>query len=524
MSSPVPAILVESLPQPTAADTAEGQSYRQILKSSALIGGSSVANIAIGIVRTKVVAVLLGPAGFGLAGLYLSVASLAQAVAGLGINSSGVRQIAEAVGSGNYERIARTAAVLRRVSIGLGIIGAVLLILFAVPMSRATFGSDQRALGICLLSVSVFFNLVSAGQGALIQGMRRISDLAKMGVLGALFGTLATIPLVYVFRENGVVPSLVAAAAMSLLVSSWYSRKINVDRPSLSGLQLRQETSALLKLGAAFMLSNLLMMVSAYLVRIIIRRGVGLEATGLYQSAWTLGGLYVGMILQSMGADFYPRLTAVVDDHAECNRLVNEQARVSMLLAGPGVLATLTFAPLVISLFYGPTFNAAVDLLRWICLGIAMRVISWPMGFIIMAKGRQNLILFCEMSWTIVHLGLAWILVDAFGVDGAGIAFFGSYVFHIALTYTVVRTLSGFRWSGENLQTALLYISMIAAAFCGFQFLPRTFALLLGTLAVLLSAIYSMRVVLTLYTQLHPSKAVRELFLKLSGHRGLTAA
>ena len=110
-------------PQTVEAATAEKHTYGQILKSSALIGGSSVVNIAIGIVRTKAMALLLGPAGFGLMGVYGSIANLAQSIAGMGINSSGVRQIAEAVGSGETERIARTAVVLRRTSVILGIVG-----------------------------------------------------------------------------------------------------------------------------------------------------------------------------------------------------------------------------------------------------------------------------------------------------------------------------------------------------------------------------------------------------------------
>lgn len=91
--------------------------YAQILKSSALIGGSSVVNIAIGIVRTKAMALLLGPAVIGLFGLYGSIANLTQSIAGMGINSSGVRQIAEAVGSEDAVRIAQTTVVLRRMSI-----------------------------------------------------------------------------------------------------------------------------------------------------------------------------------------------------------------------------------------------------------------------------------------------------------------------------------------------------------------------------------------------------------------------
>ena len=92
------------------------------------------------------------------------------------------------------------------------------------------------------------------------------------------------------------------------------------------------------------MASGFLMMGAAYVVRTMVLRMVGFEAAGFYSSAWTLGGLYVGFILQAMGADFYPRLTGVAKDNTEVNRLVNEQTQISLLLAGPGVMATITFA------------------------------------------------------------------------------------------------------------------------------------------------------------------------------------
>ena len=198
----------QDIPLTKEAASAERHTYGQILKSSALIGGSQVINIAIRIVRTKAMAVLLGPAGVGLMGVYESIANLAQSIAGMGINSSGVRQIAEAVGTGDTDRIARTVAVLRRTSILLGILGAVLLIVFSRQVSTLTFGSDQHSTAVALLSLAVCFSLVSGGQGALIQGMRRISDLARMGVLGTLYGTVISIPVVYFHgrKRGGAIP------------------------------------------------------------------------------------------------------------------------------------------------------------------------------------------------------------------------------------------------------------------------------------------------------------------------------
>jgi antigen flippase len=479
---------------------AEKHTYGQILKSSAVIGGSSLLNIAIGVVRTKAMAMMLGPSGVGLLGLYGSILELTISIAGMGINSSGVRQIAEAVGSNETERVARSAVVLRRISLFLGILGAVLLLVFSGPVSTLTFGNDQHAGAVTLLSIAVFFSLVSAGQGALLQGMRRIADMAKMGILGTLFGALISISVVYFLREEGLVLSLVLIAAMSLIVSWWYSRKIHLPMPSISASQVGQEAAAMLKLGFAFLSSGLLMSGAAYAVRLIVVRKVGFDAAGLYQAAWALGGLYIGFILQAMGADFYPRLTAIVKNNTECNRVVNEQAHVSLLLAGPGVLGTLTFAPLVISVFYTAKFEGAVEVLRWLCLGMTLRVISWPMGFIIVAKNVQNIFIFAEVAWTVVYLGLAWVCVGAFGLKGAGIAFWGSYVFHVLMVYAIVRKLSGFRCSTENIRTSALFLTLIGVVFSSYYALPPLLAVGIGTLATLLIGIYSIQVLLNLIT------------------------
>jgi antigen flippase len=294
------------------------------------------------------------------------------------------------------------------------------------------------------------------------------------------------------------VPSLVGVALMSLVVSWWYSRKVQLPTTSVTFSQVRQEARALLTLGFAFMASSFMTLGIAYAVRIILLRRVGLAATGVYQAAWTLGGLYVGFILQAMGADFYPRLTASANDNPVCNRLVNEQTRVGLLLAGPGVLATLTFAPVVIALFYSAKFGAAVGILRWICLGTTLQVISWPMSFIIVAKAKQAIFFGTELAWTLCSLVLALVCVRYFGLNGAGMAFFGSYVCYGLLLYPIVRRLSGFRWSAANKQTGLLFLSLIALVFCGFYVLPLVWAACLGTLAGVAGGIYSIRVLSTL--------------------------
>lgn len=492
-----------------APECSRRASYGQILKSSVTVGGSSAANILIGVARAKAMALLLGPAGVGLSGLFSSVADLAFTVGGLGINSSGVREIAAAAGSGDEEKIARVTYVTRRVWMALGLIGVALLTAFSGPIARLTFGSGRYAGAICLLSAAVFFRLVSSGQSALVQGMRRISDLAKMSVWGALLGALLSVSVVYFLREDGIVPSIVLGTGATALISWRYSRKIKVRAPRLTAREVLATTRPLLQLGLAFMLMSLMTMGSAYLIRIMVLHAAGVEATGLYHAAWTIGGLYAGFVLQAMGADFYPRLTACAEDHEASNRLVNEQAQIGLLLGGPGVMATLTFAPLVMATLYSAKFAGAVDNLRWISLGTALQVVSWPMGYIILAKGRKTMFLLADVAWMAVYLSLAFFLVKRFGANGAGMAFCGVYAFNNVQTYMLASRLTGFRATAQTLKIAVPMLLGMAVVFAAAVALPFGFGLAIGAVFTAGTSVYSLRKLLQLVSPERIPKVLR---------------
>jgi PST family polysaccharide transporter len=194
-----------------------------------------------------------------------------------------------------------------------------------------------------------------------------------------------------------------------------------------------------------------------------------------------------------------------------CNRLVNDQAQIGMLLAGPGMIATLAFAPLVIALFYTAKFSGAIDTLRWICLGVAVRVITWPMGYIIIAKGEQAIFFWTEFGWTLMNIGLTWACIGYFGLTGAGVAFFASYVFHGSLIYFVVRRLSGFRWSSESWRTAQLFVVVIALGLGAFYLLPVYAALALGAAVLIASTVHSLRSLVSIVGTDRIPRPVRQL-------------
>lgn len=192
---------------------------------------------------------------------------------------------------------------------------------------------------------------------------------------------------------------------------------------------------------------------------------------------------------------------------------MNEQTKIGLLLAGPGVIATLVFTPLVITVFYSVQFQAAVEVLRWICLGAALRVITWPMGYIIIAKGEQTVFFLAELAWALVNVGLSWICIKSFGLNGVGIAFVGSYVFHGLLIYPIVWRISGFRWSTANNRGGMALLCSITVVFIGPYFLSPFAAMGLGALAVIIMSIYSLYVLYNLISREHIPHSMQYLIL-----------
>ena len=450
-------------------------------------------NIVLGIIRTKFVAVLLGPAGIGLMGMYSTLISLVGTLAGMGIGSSGVRQIAGAAGSSDSQKIGRTIITIRRSAVVCGFLGMLLMFIFRQPLSLLTFGSIEYSWHIAFLSVTVFMSAVSGGQLALLQGMRRITDLASLSVIGGLLGTVVSIPLIYFLGLEGIVPSLIALAALSILTSWWYARRLPFAKAFLSWRETFQESKALLSLGIVFMITVLMAAAVMFFVRILVARQFGIESVGFYQTATTLSSLYIGLILNAMGMDFYPRLTAVAGDNVACNRMVNDQTEVGLYIATPGILATLTFAPYIIELFYSASFIPAYEVLRWEIMGVFLRVVSWPIAFILLAKGRTKILFFTELTANTVHVALVLLLLPYFGLAGTGMAFFGLYIFHIVMMLVVMKHVSNFIWIRTNMRLIFLTSITVALTFLIQLFAPYNIALTAGSVITLSSLIYSTR-------------------------------
>ena len=469
------------------------KSYAQILKASSIMGGAAGINLLLGMVRVKFAAVLIGTTGVGLNASFTAMQGLIGTLAGLGIQSSAVREIAAAVGTGDQAAIGRAILTLRRICWLTGLLGMAAMMLLSPLLSQLTFGHRDYSLDIAALGVIILFGNLSGGQMALIQGTRRIGDMARANIYGAAAGTVAAIGFYATLGLRGIVPTLVAVSAIQLALSYHFARRVPVPKVALTWRQTFAEAGGMVKLGLVLMWNGLMGSAVAYLTVTLITQHEGTQAVGLYSAAFALSGMFVNFVLNAMGADYYPRLTGVASDRIAMNRLVNEQTEIGLLLALPGLLATLALAPWILQIFYTHEFLGAVELLQWFILGCLGRVISWPLGFVMLALGKGRWFLLTETTFNLAHIALVALGLQLYGIEGVAIAFVVLYVGYIATVYLVSRRLIAFRWSGDCARIGLLSLPALGAIFIAFRLLPLWPATWSGLSLSLVAAILCLR-------------------------------
>ncbi len=437
--------------------TEQAASYRRILRSSSIIGGASVINIVIGLVRTKVLAVLLGPAGVGLVGLYGGLMSTATGLASMGLGIVGTRQIAEAVGVED----ARALAVARR-AIFLGTLllacaGALVVWVLREPLALHVLGSSEHAGIVGWLALGVAISVAAGSQAALLQGMRRIGDMARLNVFGTALNTALGIALLWQWGDAGLVAYVLVGPLASLLLGHVYVARLP---KSLAGniplSEVTRQWKELLRLGLPFMGAGVAASLVQLFVRVEISSVLGTDALGHYQAASLISMQYIGFVLVSMGADYYPRLASVIHDNKASIDLVNDQTEIALLLSAPALIAMMALAPWVIQLIYTGAFAPAVEVLRWQVLGDVFKLASWPLAFVILAAGDGKTYFWTEILAMFVGAAVIAGLVAAVGLQITGVAYLAGYVVHLPIVYVLARQRIQFQWS--NAVTRLLVI------------------------------------------------------------------
>jgi PST family polysaccharide transporter len=143
----------------------------------------------------------------------------------------------------------------------------------------------------------------------------------------------------------------------------------------------------------------------------------------------------------------------------------------------------------LIYVFYTADFETSIDIMRFQVLGSVFRVASWPIGFVVLAKGHSLLFLISDLSFYVIFFGLTFMYLSHMGLIITGIAYGAAYLFQAILVHFVAYRLNGYVPTKKN----VFYISL-QACFVMILLYTSTKSLIasyvLGSLMMLATATY----------------------------------
>lgn len=468
-------------------------SYRSIFKATTLFGGVQAYQILIGIITSKFVAVLLGPLGVGIKGLFQSSIQVISGFTSLGLSRSAVRDVSVANGTEDRYKIGKTVAALRKLVWITGLFGMILTIVLSPFLSKVTFGNYDYTLPFIFLSIILLFNQLSAGQMVVLQGLRKLKYLAKASAIGVTLGLIVSIPLYYMLGIKGIVPTLLLNALTSLLLSYYFSKKIAIEKVEVSSKEAFKEGKIMMRMGVAMSVSSVLTLLFSYLLRSFIRYNGSVEEVGIFTAGFAIVNTYVGMIFDAMVKDFYPRLSAVSNDNEKCSLLVNQQAEVGTYIMAPMLLACLTFMPIVIWGLYSSKFMGAMDYIYWAVPGMFFKLLSWAIALIFVSKGASKQYMFNEIfGSTLIFICsvLGYYLCE---MKGLGLGFTAGYFLYLVKVWWTARRSFGFSFSTSFIKLYITQFVFVALGLLCVIFLDGGMKYAIGIMLLCVSAFISIK-------------------------------
>lgn len=395
-----------------------------LVKTSFFNGIATFVKIIVGIVSTKVVAVLLGPSGVALLGNFNNVFGMLSTVSSGGINSGVIKYVAEYKGTSKVKEIFRNSILLTIITSG---ITSLFILFFKDYFSNLVFYNLSFSWVFILLAISLPFITFRTLFVSVINGYK---DFFKIIVTNIIFSFITlgiTILLVWKYSLIGAVLAVIISALITAFVifiiffiSKWYQELDLV--PSFS-------KDAFIKL-TKFSLMAFVSMFFVSFIQLILRKyiiaNISIDTAGHWQAVTNVTELFISMFTMTLSIYFLPRFSEIMD-----NLELKKEIKKAIFFISPflilGLIVIYFLRNFVILSLFSEKFLPMEPLFLFQLIGSYFKVISWVLGYVVMAKAMTKMFVFTEVFFGISYFFLFIFLTNIFGIIGATYAFALNY-------------------------------------------------------------------------------------------------
>ena len=421
---------------------------KTLFKNSSYLISARVAKFISGVVRSKIIAIYLGPLGAGIISQIMQISTSMYQFTTLGMNDGLIKQIAESdkEEKGFPEKLTSLIKSYIVILTLILIIALIVLIIFSKELTIYVFG-DIKYYAYFLIALASFpFLIVNTVSTAVLRGFKLIKYIARSELIVIIVNLVLFVPIVYFWGITGAAIHIALSLLTILIVNAHYAKKkvlakmnIRITDTFKANIK-RSSIKELLSFAGFGLTAGLAFTITDIATRAIVVSKIGINELGLYTPVIYWGSLFEGFISPSIITYLYPRLSEAKSNE-EIGGIINDSLRFITMLFLPFLFISIPIRYQIIPLFYSNEFYSAGNYLPWHFMGGLFYL--WLMMFMqaMTATGRLKtegivLIITCVFDVVVVYY-----FVSNYGLYGwmlkfiiTPIIFFNFYIIYFKKT------------------------------------------------------------------------------------------
>ena len=383
------------------------------------------------LVVNKMIVVFLGSSALLFVGNLKSVFTILQQISGAGIYEGAVKYL---TGEFKDRQAFILQACLSLMLIGFFISTVFYVVLFDQILDLLQLDKNESDLipwltgGIVLgLLCFVFYTLMQS----FFHGLKSYKIIVQSTLISAVLTLGISVALIYYVNKLGLVLSVFVPSVILLLTycfhfhKSWHFGQVLFSKPFRLFIFKPVLSFTVMSAVAAIVFPSVLIAIRSLLVA-----HTGIELASYWEGYSRLSLFISSLAISSISLYYLPKLVEA-NTGQEMLRVVLWGVKFLIALAFPAMLLIFWFGNDIISLIYTSSFLETIFLLKWELTGTFLKLLSFTVSFIMIAKKLTTVFVLSELISGFLFLGLSTLFIDLYGVVGASIAFAGTYFLYL---------------------------------------------------------------------------------------------
>jgi O-antigen/teichoic acid export membrane protein len=408
-----------------------------LIKTSFLSFIATAVKMIAGLVINKTVSLLIGPSGLAVIGQFQSASQIIRILGQGGINAGVTKYTAEY--GHEDEKIPKLWSTAAKITIFSSVMVGSFIIILSKYLSDIVFSDVQYSYIFIIFGFSLILFTINQLLLSILNGLKEIKTYISINIAQSVYSLIFTTLLIYLYGLDGALVAMVTNQSFVFIFTLFKLR--THKNIILSRFKVKfdnKEGRKLLSYALMAITSAMTVPVSHFIIRNYLGENLSWDQAGYWQAIWYISTMYLMVITTALSTYYLPRLSEI-SSKIELRKEIIEGYKVIIPIVVVLSLSIYILKDFIIWLLFSDEFKPMVELFKWQLIGDVVKIVSWLVAYLMIAKSMTKLFILTELGSSMSFVALSYYFVGDFGLVGMTYAYALNYLLYFVVVTFFVR-------------------------------------------------------------------------------------